>query len=245
MAISASSQSPGYDLAYLNTSVATAPLITGLKARPSGTFCFHGLPGTGKTAFARHLANKIGKPLLVRRASDLLSKYVGESEQNIARMFEEALEDDAVLVLDEADSLLSDRRGSRQSWEVTQVNEVLTQMEDFPGIFICTTNLLDRLDPASLRRFAFKIRFDCLTREQRRQLFDAELNRLAPGTGTAIASVASRLDHMDKLTPGDFAAVARQWSLWASKPSAEALVSALEDECRVKGNGGRAIGFTA
>ena len=238
-------QSPGYDLAYLNTSIAMEPLITGLRARPSGTFCFHGAPGTGKTAFARFLADNIGKSLLVRRASDLLGKYVGESEQNIARMFQQAHEEDAVLVLDEADSLLADRRGAHQSWEVTQVNELLTQMEDFRGIFICTTNQLDRLDPASLRRFAFKIRFDCLNREQRQRLFNAELKRLAPDSEGAAASVISRLDRLDKLSPGDFSAVARQWSLWATQPSPEALIAALEDECRVKGNGGRAIGFTA
>lgn len=238
-------QSPGYDLAYLNTSITTAPLIAGLRARPSGTFCFHGAPGTGKTAFARFLADQIGQPLLVRRASDLLGKYVGESEQNIARMFQEAREEDAVLVLDEADSLLADRRGAQQSWEVTQVNELLTQMEDFLGIFICTTNQLDRLDPASLRRFAFKIRFDCLNREQRQRLFNAELKRLAPDSSEVTASVLSRLDRLDKLSPGDFSAVARQWSLWATEPSAEALVAALEDECRIKGNGGRTIGFTA
>jgi SpoVK/Ycf46/Vps4 family AAA+-type ATPase len=236
---------PNYDLLYLNTSIATAPLIAGLQTRPRGTFCFHGAPGTGKTAFARHLADCIGKPLLIRRTSDLLSKYVGESEQNIAKMFQEAQEEEAVLVLDEADSLLMDRRSARQSWEVTQVNELLTQMEDFPGIFICTTNLLDRLDPASLRRFAFKIRFDCLNRDQRLKLFEAELARLAPDAARSTTNVIARLDRLDKLTPGDFAAVARQWSLWATQPSADALISALEEECKVKGNGGRSIGFTA
>lgn len=237
-------RSPDYDLAYLNTNVSTAPLITGLKARPRGTFCFYGASGTGKTALARHMAEQIGKPVLVKRASDLLRKYVGETEQNIAQMFREAQGQDAVLVLDEADSLLADRRTASQSWEISQVNELLTHMEDFPGIFICTTNLLDHLDPASLRRFAFKIRFDCLKRDQRRQLFSAELERLSPGSGVTAATVTARLDRLDRLTPGDFAAVARQWALWATQPDAQALITALEEECSVKGGGGRAIGFT-
>ena len=81
-------------------------------------------------------------------------------------MFAAARQQNAVLVLDEADSFLSDRRGARQSWEVTQVNELLTQMEAFDGIFICTTNLMEKLDPASLRRFAFKVRFDPMTPDQ-------------------------------------------------------------------------------
>ena len=238
-------QSVGYDLAYLNTSIPTAALITGLKARPSGTFCLHGSPGTGKTAFAKHLADSIGKPLLVKRASDLLSKWLGESEQNIAQMFQEAQQQDAVLLLDEADSLLADRRGAHQSWEVTQVNELLTQMEDFAGVFICTTNLLDRLDPASLRRFAFKIRFDCLNREQRQQLFNAELQRLAPSVKVINDHVITRLNRLDKLAPGDFSAVAKQWSLWATQPSAEALITALEEECKVKGGSGKSMGFTS
>lgn len=236
---------PDYELAYLNTSLPLAPLIAGLKCRPRASLCFYGAPGTGKTALARHLAECIGKPLLVRRASDLLSKWLGESEQNIARMFQDAREQDAVLALDEADSLLADRRGARQSWEVTQVNELLTQMEAFEGVFICTTNLLDRLDPASLRRFAFKVRFDCLRRDQRRQLFAAELRRLAPAAGAAEPGVLARLDRLEMLTPGDFAAVARQWAVMPAQPSAEHLIDALEEECRVKGNGGRPIGFTA
>ena len=81
-------------------------------------------------------------PLLVRRASDLLSMFVGEVEKNIARAFREAEDDGALLLIDEVDSFLQDRRGAQRSWEVTQVNEMLTQMEGFAGVFIASTNLL-------------------------------------------------------------------------------------------------------
>ena len=63
-------------------------------------------------------------------------------------MFEEAKEEGAVLLLDEADSFLQDRASLKQSWEVTQVNELLTQMESFDGLFVCSTNLMDKLDLA-------------------------------------------------------------------------------------------------
>ena len=121
-----------------------------------------GAPGTGKTAFANHLAEQLGLPLLIKRASDILGKYVGQSERNIARMFSQAQKQGALLLLDEADSLLGDRRDARAHWEIIQVNEMLTQMERFDGIFICTSKLMDKLDAASLRRFDFKVKFDYL-----------------------------------------------------------------------------------
>lgn len=115
-----------YDLAFVNADLDVARIVARLKVRPAGTFCFYGPAGTGKSELARHIADEIGKPTLVRRASDILSMWVGGSEKNIARMFAEARQQDAVLVLDEADSFLADRRSARQSWEVTQVNELLT-----------------------------------------------------------------------------------------------------------------------
>src|SRR5690606_22942609 len=105
----------------------------------------------------------LDRPLMIRRASDLVSKYVGETEQNMAAMFAEAEAEKAVLLLDEADSFLQDRRGAHRTYEVTEVNEMLQGMERFNGIFVCTTNLLESLDQAALRRFTFKIRFMPLT----------------------------------------------------------------------------------
>jgi hypothetical protein len=73
------------------------------------------------------------------------------------------------LLLDEADSFLQDRRGAQRTYEVTEVNEMLQGMERYNGIFICTTNLLDRLDQAALRRFTFKIRFKPLAARNARR----------------------------------------------------------------------------
>lgn len=233
----------GYRLDCLNTNLDLTPLIAGLKARPEGTFCFYGPPGTGKTALARYLADVIDRPLLVKRASDLLAKYVGESEQNISAMFTEAREQGAVLVLDEADSFLNDRRGAEYQWEVTQVNEMLFCMEDYDGIFVCTTNLMDRIDPAALRRFAFKVRFDFLKPQQRLDLFEETWMRTSPVTGPVSSSVRKRLEKLDQLTPGDFAAVARQHNILGTLLTAEVLVEGLEEECRIKGGQGRGVGF--
>ena len=111
---------------------------------------------------------------MVRQASDLMSKFVGETEQQMAAMFAEAEAEQAVLLLDEADSFLLDRRDAQRSYEISEVNEMLQGMERFRGIFICTTNLMDRLDTAALRRFTFKIRFLPLRPAQREALFARE-----------------------------------------------------------------------
>jgi transitional endoplasmic reticulum ATPase len=232
----------GYSLAYLNLDADVEALLVGLNHRPSASLCFYGPAGTGKSELARHIADRLGKPLLLKRASDILGMYVGESEKNIAEMFSEARQRDAILVLDEADSFLSDRRDAQRSWEVTQVNELLTQMEAFDGIFICTTNLMERLDQASLRRFSFKIKFDYLTMAQRWGMFQQELERLG-GETSAADGYEHKVSNLDRLTPGDFAVVARQFELWGTAATAQKLYDQLTKECDAKGAPLRKIGF--
>jgi len=156
---------------YLNPDVDLHELIEGLRRQRSARICLYGVSGSGKSTFGRHVARELDMPLHVRRASDLLSPYVGETEQNLAHMFRTAADDDAVLLLDEADSFFRDRQGADRHWEVTQVNELLTQMEDFEGLFICSTNLMDVFDQASLRRFDLKIKFNYLRPDQAWTLF--------------------------------------------------------------------------
>jgi SpoVK/Ycf46/Vps4 family AAA+-type ATPase len=232
----------GYDLRLANTSIPMPGVIAGLKNKRQGTFCFYGPAGTGKSELARHIADELDMPCVVRRASDILSMWVGGSEQNIAEMFAEARQQEAVLVLDEADSFLADRRDARHSWEVTQVNELLTQMEAFNGIFICTTNLMDKLDQASLRRFVFKVKFDCLTSNQCWEMFTQEYMRL--GGDVSDASDWEKLvRNLSKLTPGDFAVAARQLGILGAPVTAGEFYRQLFEECRVKGGSTGKIGF--
>ena len=207
-------------------------IVQALKSRGHGTLCFYGAPGTGKTALAEHIASALERPLLVRQASDLMSKYVGETEQNMAAMFAEAEAEKAVLLLDEADSFLQDRRGAQRSYEVTEVNEMLQGMERFDGIFICTTNLLDRLDQAALRRFSFKIKFKPLTAEQRERMFVTEA--LSGRDALMAQHIKDRLGRLDQLCPGDFAAVKRQIEILDATLSADEFIDQLEAEHRIK-----------
>ena len=202
-----------------------------------------GMPGCGKSLTAKATANLFEVPLLRLDIGKLMGKYVGETEQNMAAMFREAETENAILLLDEADSFLQDRRSAQRTYEVTEVNEMLQGMERFRGIFICTTNLMDRIDQAALRRFTFKIQFHPLTRAQRVALFVAEACagdpvRLEPAQ-------EKRLAALDQLCIGDFAAVRRQALILDIKMDPDELLEQLEAEHRIKPEvrDGRNIGF--
>ncbi|UKK82774.1 AAA family ATPase [Sphingopyxis sp. BSN-002] len=159
-----------------------------------------GPPGTGKTEAVQALARRLGRPLHVKRASDLISKWVGETEKRIAGAFAEAKRQGAMLFFDEVDSLLADRQGASASWEVSQVNELLTWMEEHPLPFAAATNHAAKLDPASARRFVFKVEMRPLDAGRARRAFGHFFAREAPAL----------LDRVGGLTLGDFAVVARQ-----------------------------------
>ena len=225
----------------VNTDCDLVPVLGGLQTHGNGRICFYGPPGTGKTAYGRHLAEQLDRPLLLKRASDLLNAYLGGTEKLLAAMFEEARSEGAVLLLDEADSFLQDRGKAQRSWEVTQVNEMLTQMEAFDGIFIASTNLMDQLDAAALRRFDLKVHFDYLRPEQAWIMFLDAARRLDiepdPMAKVGLASLGI-------LTPGDFATVLRQARMNRPKDSRD-LLGRLEAECQVKPDHRRKpIGFT-
>ena len=238
-----------YDLSLLNveTRHPVARIITALQARPRATLCFYGLPGTGKTALGEHVARSLERPLMIKRASDLMSKYVGETEQQMAKMFADATREQAVLLLDEADSFLQNRQLAVRNYEVSEVNEMLQGMERFDGVFICTTNLFDRIDEAALRRFAFKLRFLPLTAAQRLRMFAVEALGWLPPEGVAEAdaldaaaaqavpaAMAERLARLELLAPGDFAVVKRQGALLGEDAEPEAFIEQLEREHRAK-----------
>lgn len=235
-------ETPRYRLEALNADADLEQALTGLKAVGAGRLCLYGPPGTGKSAFGRHISEALDRPLVVRRASDLISPFVGMTEQQFAQAFREALDEQAVLLLDEADSFLQDRGGAQRSWEVTMVNEMLTQIEAFPGVFIATTNLIDSLDPAALRRFDLRIRFGYLKPRQAWEFFRDTSDELGLSLDPGLEA---RLGRLAVLTPGDFATVRRQARLQPVHDSTE-LLSRLQTECAAKSRGQRAIiGFAS
>ena len=228
----------------VNTDCDLAEVAAALSASPSGRLCLYGSPGTGKTQWARELAERLARPLLVRRASDLLDKYVGGTEARIRAAFEQAQAEGAILLIDEADSFLQARDGSRAHWETIMVNEMLTAMEAFDGIFVASTNLQDRLDAASARRFDFKVKFSPLDAAQARQLFGDLLDLL--GLSNEGSQPPLAFDALVGATPGDFANVARQVRLAPSKRNPHSLFQLLRKELdfrQAPQGGGRRLGF--
>lgn len=223
-----------YDLGLVNTEsrFEIAKIVEALRRKTYGTLCFYGPPGTGKTALAEHMAHELQRPLMIRQASDIMSKYVGETEQNMAKMFDEAQSENAVLLLDEADSFLRSRRMAERNYEVSEVNEMLQGMERYSGVFICTTNLFQELDEAALRRFTFKVQFKPLTAPQRERMFVAEA--LDGDAGRLSEEHVERLKRLDALTPGDFASVKRQIDVLGEAFEPDEFLSQLESEHRVK-----------
>lgn len=195
--------------------------------------CLTGPPGAGKSAWVRYMADRLDLQVLHVRASDLLDSYVGGTEKNIAAAFQRAVDERAFLVVDEADSVLRDRRGARAGWEGSQVNEMLTWMENHPLPFACTTNLREVLDPASLRRFTFKPKLGYLTAEQAERAFRFFFKLDPP----------PELARMRLLTPGDFAVVRRQARFRGRLADADALVRMLQDECDAKPERSGTVGF--
>ena len=197
------------------------------------SLCLQGPPGTGKSAFVRYLADRLGLQVTQKRASDLLSMWVGKTEELIAEAFAEARAEGSILVFDEADSLLADRQGAVRSWEISQVNEMLTWMEIHPLPFACTTNFGDNLDPASLRRFTFKIALDYLTPDQSQAAFRTYFALKPP----------PELGDLTILTPGDFAVVRRKAEFLGHLQDTKALTELLRTECEAKPNHSRKMGF--
>ena len=201
----------------------------------------YGAPGTGKSEFCKYLGKALDRKVLAVKGSDLLSKWVGGSEQNIARAFRRAEAERAILFFDEVDGLVQSREMAEQSWQVSQVNELLQQMENFDGVMVAATNFCKNLDPAIMRRFTFKMEFDYLDDEGKRLFFERMFKTRLTEEEFA------ELKTLQNLAPGDFRTVRQEQFYLADEQTNWDRIEALKEECAVKKDGNKTarIGFAA
>ena len=198
--------------------------------RPRMNLLLWGPPGTGKTEFVKYLGQQVNARVVVRMGSDLLDSLVGGTEQRIKRAFREAEAENAILFFDEIDGLVRDRSGAERPWEVTQVNELLHQMENFRGVMVAATNFMDSLDRAILRRFTFKFEFGYLDDAGKRLFFERMFKTsLSPED-------ASRLGEVRSLAPGDFRTVRQSLYYLGGGATNADRIAALERETSLKRN---------
>ncbi|HZZ92997.1 MAG TPA: AAA family ATPase [Usitatibacter sp.] len=218
-----------FELALAHADCDLGTVVDGVRG-PSKklTLALHGPPGVGKSALARFICKEIQREPVQISASDVLSAFVGETEQRLAAIFQAVDPRAEVVVLEEADELLGARSGARQSWEVRLVNELLGQIDAFGGVIVITTNAIDRIDPAALRRCALKIRLDYLSADQRLHMWRRKVGA-APAP-----DIVQGLMRLDQLTAGDFAAVTQQADVVGRNWTPDDWLIALEREAALK-----------
>ncbi len=150
------------------------------------TALFQGPPGTGKTMVAGALARELGIELYRVDLSRVMSKWIGETERNLGKVFSAAEEGQAIILFDEADSLFTKRtevKSSNDRFANLEVNYLLQRLDSFVGIAVLTTNLGTAIDSAFKRRLAFRIHFPIPDEEQREQLWRSHLPATLPTQG--------------------------------------------------------------
>ena len=240
-----------YDLSVLNTSIPAQEIVEMVQnaiindrksqSNEKGIrILFYGLSGAGKTNLAHFIAESLGKGIITKNASDILGMFVGESEKNIAKAFDEAKKQKKILIFDEVDSFFRERAYASQSWEITQVNEFLTQMEKFEGIVICTTNLRTIMDKAMQRRFHIMVEFKALKNEGVQSL----LGKYFPHFDFNEEDIR-RISRFQSATPGDFGNLSSRLRFMNQEKVTETYIT--DELCKMqeeKEFGKRSIGFS-
>ncbi|WP_187153095.1 ATP-binding protein [Campylobacter volucris] len=229
--ISIEKTSKKYDLNLIESDLNLKELIKNIDKNSNLRILSYGIAGSGKSEFAKEMAKSLNKTLHSYKLSDILDPYVGNNEKNIARIFKQASNNNAILQLDEIDALISDRENASKNWERNLVNEMLMQMENFEGIFIASTNHLKSLDQASIRRFDLKVEFKALKQEKLLKAFEFFAKELKLNYDKK--QIANKLLKLQNICLGDFALILRQDKIFKIK-NIDKFLEKLEKESKLK-----------
>ncbi len=210
---------------------------------------FYGHPGTGKTASVYELAKKTKRDILQVDLSAIQSKWVGESEKNTREIFNEyrrakiALKHKPILLFNEADGLLSKRLDISNpvgQMHNTMQNILLEELENFEGIFIATTNLINNLDDAFSRRFLHKLEFPKPGANVKKKIWSAKIPQLSD-------EIIENLSHYD-LTGGQIENIAKRYMLETILNDKELSLHELKEYCETevafkREESGKRVGF--
>lgn len=161
------------------------------------TALFYGASGTGKTMAAGVVANELGLDLYRVDLSQLISKYIGETQKNIGRIFDAARRGDCVLFFDEADALFarrSDAQDAQDRYSNAEIAYLLQRTEQYDGIILLATNLLQNFDEAFRRRIGFMVHFTLPDQAQRLRLWRAAFPPEAPAQDLDLELLAAQLE---------------------------------------------------
>jgi SpoVK/Ycf46/Vps4 family AAA+-type ATPase len=234
-----------FDTAYLRIGGRFTPeqVVDAITRHGRGTVLMSGPPGTGKTQLAGRIAERLERELQYYSASDVNSKWFGESEQQVADMFASCDPERQLIFLDEAETLLSERASAMHRASEAVTAEFLRQLESFNGVFLCATNHGGTIDSALMRRFVFRLEFRPLSGTQREQL----LRELIawPAQQELPRSALQLLEQLDGLTPGDFANVKKRFTLLGLEAALDDWLVELRQEWQVKPHAAQArmMGF--
>lgn len=209
-----------------------------LSGRQTGACAFFSGPaGTGKTLAATILAARLDRALVRIDLGAVVSKYIGETEKNLRRVFKNAARDDVVLLFDEADTLFGKRtevRDAHDRFANMDVNFLLQAIENWHGLVVLTTNAPQHFDPAFLRRMHTVIKFPLPDAAERERIWRLHLPDGHALDDAWLAELAARC----ALTGAQIRNVALAMALSAAGPGAlsrERLEAAIRRECRQRG----------
>jgi AAA+ superfamily predicted ATPase len=198
------------------------------------TALFHGPSGTGKTMAALGLARKLGIQILRIDLSRVVSKYIGDTEKNIDRVFADAEKSGAALLIDEADALLGKRsevNDAHDRYANIEVAFLLQRMEAYEGLAILTTNLRQNLDPSFLRRLRFIVDFPRPDAEAREKIW----RRCLPGDSHTLDDAAFReLGRKIELTGGHVRQITLRAAFIAAAAESKIDLSHVAHACRAE-----------